>query len=167
MISAAQKGDIRTARRVDRTGYQSVFVNKEDVDQKIRPPRPPHSTIGEFSRSVGLHRDASFLMMVKAGHTPATELFNPRTCRKGLYVTRTVAEAFHARFTTLKLLSAKTGEENRSLSRRLHDAGIARFSVDGRNFSPVYLVKDVEGALSCLDGNSVPAYCDSVELSRN
>ncbi|WP_299371780.1 hypothetical protein [uncultured Tateyamaria sp.] len=61
------------------------------------------------------------------------------------------AAAFHARFTTLTLLSAKLGQGSRSISQRLKAAGIERFRPGDTYFGPVYLLDDVESVLHGLE----------------
>jgi hypothetical protein len=72
-----------------------------------------------------------------------TVLYNPQTRRHDRYVTSKDAAAFHARFTTHKLLSTTLGESSREVALRLRKAGIPRFRPYGEDLDPIYRVKDV------------------------
>ncbi len=64
---------------------------------QLRGERPEHTTLGEFARGVGLHRNGAMTDLFNADHIPASELFNPETRRNGLYVTDADIAAFHGK----------------------------------------------------------------------
>lgn len=76
-----------------------------------------------------------------------TVLYNPQTRRHDRYVTPEDAAAFHALFTTHKLLSTTLGESSREVALRLRKAGIPRFQPGGEDLGPIYRVKDVAPAM--------------------
>lgn len=114
--------------------------------EKLRGERPDLTTLGAFAREVGLHKKGAMTALFDAGHIRATELFNPATRRPGLYVTDLDIAAFHAKFTTLKLLSMRKKMDGRVLARRLRDAGVSHFAPDGKDFGLVYLLDEIQGA---------------------
>ncbi|MEJ6389800.1 TniQ family protein [Gymnodinialimonas ulvae] len=136
-------GALAVGRRRDLRGYASVFVRRSEVDVLVRPERPDHRTLSEFASEVGLNKHREFRLLVDHGHTPVTVIYNPQTHRRDHYVTEDDAAAFHARFTTLKLLSTRLGQSSRSISQRLKAAGIERFQPSDIDFGPVYFLEDV------------------------
>ncbi|MCR8825252.1 TniQ family protein [Pseudosulfitobacter koreensis] len=145
-IDAARRGLVQVGRQPGLIGYASVYVRQSQIE-KLRAKGPKHITLSAFARDVGLHQSGEMTDLFNAGHVTATELFNPETRRKGLYVTDADIAAFHAKFTTLKLLSMREKTDGRALAPRLRDAGISRFAPEGQDFGPVYLLDDVLGAL--------------------
>ncbi|WP_299166414.1 hypothetical protein, partial [uncultured Tateyamaria sp.] len=140
-------GALSVGRRGDLRGYASLFVRRSEVDMLVRPERPDHRTLSEFASEVGLNKHREFRLLVDHSHTPATAIYNPQTHRRDHYVTEDDAAAFHARFTTLKLLSTRLGQSSRSISQRLKSAGTERFRPGDTDFGPVYLLEDVEPVL--------------------
>nr|WP_281253180.1 TniQ family protein [Puniceibacterium sediminis] len=145
-IDAAQKGLVQVGRLPGLVGYTSLYVRWSDMN-KLRGEKPDVKTLGVFAREVGLNESGAMPALFNAGHISATELFNPATRRNGLYVTDADIAAFHAKFTTLKLLSMREKTDGRVVARRLRDAGVTRFAPEGQDFGPVYLLDDVLGAL--------------------
>ncbi|WP_130409599.1 hypothetical protein [Thalassococcus sp. S3] len=137
-------GALSVGRRHDLRGCASVFVRRSEVDVLLRPERPNHRTLSEFASEVGLNKHRELRLLVDHGHAPITVLYNPQTHRRDRYVTEDDTAAFHSRFTTLKLLSARLGQSSRSISQRLKAAGIERFQPGETDFGPVYLLADVE-----------------------
>ncbi|AFO93008.1 hypothetical protein D1822_16590 [Phaeobacter inhibens] len=148
VIAPILGGKLEVGLKPDLHGYASLFVRKSDVDKFVRPRRPSHLTLSEFATQVALNKHREFRRLADAGHTPVTLLYNPQTLREDRYVTEEDAAAFHARFTTLKLLSAKLDLSSRAISHRLKRAGIVRFQPNDFDFGPVFLSKDVEQVLS-------------------
>ncbi|UOA30521.1 hypothetical protein DSM110093_00270 [Sulfitobacter sp. DSM 110093] len=140
-IDLARDGLVETRRHRELVGFASVYARRSDME-KLRDERPEHTTLGKFARDVGLSRNSSMTDLYNAGHVPAIELFNPTTRRKGLYVTNAHIAAFHAKFTTLKLLSMREKTDGRVMARKLQDAGVTRFAPEGQDFGPVYLLDD-------------------------
>lgn len=126
--------------------YAAICVMQTDMDQ-FGLGRPEHPTLSEFGQQVGSQKDGSINALFKAGQVQATMLFNPATRRTGLYMTDEDSAAFHARFTTLKLLLPSLQIGSRVLARKLQADGVERFSPNGEDFGWVYLVDDVKGVL--------------------
>lgn len=148
-------GALAAGRRRDLRGYASVFVRRSEVNMLVRPERPNYRTLSEFASEVGLNKHREFRLLVDHGHAHATVIYNPQTHRRDRYVTENDAAAFYARFTTLKLLSARLGQSSRSISQRLKSAGIERFRPGDTDFGPVYLLEDVEAVLRRIDSQDL------------
>lgn len=151
-IDAVRDGLVQVGRRRDLVGYAAIFARPEDMEN-LREEKPDLMTLSAFGREVGLHQNGAMTALFDAGYIPATMLFNPTTRRNGLYVSAADIAAFHAKFTSLKLMSSITKMESRVLSRKLRDAGISRFAPDGKDFGPVYVLEDIRGFL----GQTKPA----------
>lgn len=145
-IDAVRDGLIQVGRRRDLGGYAAIYARQNDMEH-LREEKPDLVTLSAFGREVGLHQNGAMTALFDAGYMPATLLFNPTTRRNGLYVSAADIAAFHAKFTSLKLLSSITKMESRMLSRRLRDAGISRFAPDGQDFGPVYVLEDIRDFL--------------------
>ena len=65
----------------------------------------------------------------------------------GLYITDEDRQLFHARFTTLKLLSSVAEMGGHSLGRKLTAFGVQRFAPDGQDFGSIYLLENAHDAL--------------------
>ena len=116
------------------------------MDAVIRPPKPAHQTMSDFAREIGMAKNGAFRRLVQHGHASVTVLYNPQTRRHDRYITPEDAAAFHARFTTHKLLSSKLGESSREVALRLRKAGIPRFRPGGEDLGPIYRLEDVAPA---------------------
>lgn len=145
-IDAAREGVIKVALKDGLVGYAAIYVQQSDM-KKLREKRPELKSLGAFAKEIGLHNSGALTALLNAGHINATKLFNPLTHRHGLYVTDADIAAFHAKFTTPKLLANDERIESRLIARKLKNAGISRFAPDGQNFGPVYLVDDVKTAI--------------------
>ncbi|MFG6532990.1 TniQ family protein [Sulfitobacter sp. 1A16787] len=157
-INAAREGVIKVAQKDGLVGYAAIYVRQSDMN-KLREKRPDHRSLGAFAREIGLHNSGALTALFNAGHLRATELFNPLTHRNGLYVTDADIAAFHAKFTTPKLLSIRENMDSRLIARKLRNAGISRFAPDSQNFGPVYLVDDVQKTFpekGCLHLSGLP-----------
>ena len=146
-IGAAREGVIKVALKDGLVGYAAICVRQSDIN-KLQEKPPELRSLGAFAKEIGLHNSGALTALFNAGHIKATELFNPLTHRNGLYVSDADISAFHAKFTTPKLLSIREKMDSRLIARKLRNAGISRFAPGGRNFGPVYLADDVKKACS-------------------
>ena len=138
---------IKVALKDGLVGYAAICVRQSDIN-KLQEKPPELRNLGAFAKEIGLHNSGALTALFNAGHIKATKLFNPLTRRHGLYVTDADISAFHAKFTTPKLLSIREKMDSRLIARKLRNAGISRFAPGGRNFGPVYLADDVKKACS-------------------
>ncbi|MEO9897461.1 MAG: hypothetical protein ABJD13_10600 [Paracoccaceae bacterium] len=100
--------------------------------------------MSEFGERIGLQKNGMMNALFEGGHISAQRLLNPATRRLGLYMNKEDQAKFHARFTTLKLLSLSTGLESRDLMQRLRGAGVRQFTQGGKEFGRVYLQQDIQ-----------------------
>lgn len=141
-INAIRAGKLPVGRRSGDSGYAAFKVRQSDMHY-LSPERPIDPTLVEFGTEIGLQSDGTIRALYDAGHLQATRLFNPITCRWGLYMMDTDRAAFYERFTTLKLLGKERNIESRKLARKLNNLGIKQFAPDGTKYDRVYLVGDV------------------------
>lgn len=144
LFDHAQNGEIKVGLMRDCQGYAAIHVSSADAKEFQNANGPKSPTVAEFERSLGLHNSGSLKQLIRGGFTPATELFNPRTARIGLYITESDAAAFHARFTTSKVIAARLGVSNRKVTSVLKRSGTGFFNAKGREFLNVYLLADAE-----------------------
>ncbi|HBB85615.1 MAG TPA: hypothetical protein DC031_20690 [Sulfitobacter sp.] len=157
-IDAAREGVIKVALKDGLVGYAAIYVRQNDMN-RLRKKGPELKSLGAFAKEIGLHHSGALTALFDAGHIKATKLFNPLTHRDGIYVTDADIAAFHAKFTTPKLLSNREKMESRLIARKLRNAGISRFAPDSQNFGPVYLVDDVQKTFpekGCLHLSGLP-----------
>ena len=110
--------------------YSAIHVRQEDMNE-LSPGRPAHPTLSEFGEEVGLQKNGMMNALFEEGHISVERLLNPATRRPGIYMNKEDQAKFHARFTTLKLLSLSTGLESRELVRRIRSAGVRQFRQGG------------------------------------
>ena len=142
-IRAVGEGMLDVAHLKDHHGYAGIHVRQSDID-KLTSGRPAFPTLAEFGMEVGLQKNGMMNALFEAGHVKATSLFNPATRRMGLYMTDEDQQAFHAVFTTLKLLSSSIGVEGRELKQQLFEADVAEFCLGDTEFERVYLLSDIQ-----------------------
>ncbi|MCF2906180.1 TniQ family protein [Octadecabacter sp. CECT 8868] len=123
--------------------YSAIRVRQDDMNE-LCPGRPAHPTLSEFGEMVGLQKNGMMNALFEGGHISAERLLNPATRRFGLYMNKEDQAKFHARFTTLKLLSLGTGLESRELVERIRSAGVRQFRQGGMEFGKVYLLQDIQ-----------------------
>lgn len=99
-----------------------------------------------FGRTLGLHNAGDFTGFVAAGNTPARQVRNPKTLRLQLFLTDEDVAAFHRRYLTVVSLQAETCLHRNTLRGLLSGARLKRVLPGGRDFGPIYLRADVEGA---------------------
>ena len=86
----------------------------------------------------------TFNSLIAKGHSPSTKIRNPRTNAEQMYISVSDAEAFHAKFYTLRIMSSKFGRSWQRLSAELAAANIKPFSPGGENFGHIYLREQVD-----------------------
>ncbi|WP_417241828.1 TniQ family protein [Celeribacter sp.] len=139
---AVKDGRIDVVLLQDLRGYAGIHVQQAEMNL-LTSGRPSAPTLAEFGMEVGLQKNGTMNALVEAGHVQATRMFSPATRRMGLYMTDEDQEAFHAIFTTLKLLSSSLDIDPRDLRRKLRWAGINQFRIEEREFDRVYRIGDI------------------------
>lgn len=145
-IDAVRTRQIAVGFRKGKIGYTAICVQQTELDE-LSLDRPDCTTLSEFGTEIGLQKSGAILALYEAGHMRATGLYNPKTRRTGLYVTDEDRQLFHARFTTLKLLSSVAEMGGHSLGRKLTAFGVQRFAPDGQDFGSIYLLENAHDAL--------------------
>ncbi|MEP0469043.1 MAG: hypothetical protein ABJD51_12280 [Roseobacter sp.] len=148
IVEAIRQGDVTVGKAVGQTGFASILVNKQSIDQALRPTRPDMPSVAEFARTVGLHRDGGLNRLVAADEVAVTRVFNPLTAQLSDYMSDANVRQFHHKFTTLKLLSHLVGRDSRTVSIELAKAGIERFSPDDAQYGAVFRMDDLKNWIS-------------------
>lgn len=149
IIKAIWDGRIQlVARNVQFDGYASIHVYHDEVAQVLAKEQPSAMSLEMFAKTVGIANPVYLNRLVKHGYVSTSEMRNPRTKALQRYIATIDAFAFHEQFITLRILARTKGETWQSLARKLRDAGVSTFSVDGLDFGPVYLKTEVEAALA-------------------
>jgi hypothetical protein len=134
-------------------GYHSFRVVKSEViscrDDNAVPASDNPGIAGtvslaEFGRSIGLRDQKHLNALVKAGLLEVTEMINPMIGRKQLRVGAPAEAAFRARFATVNMLAAETGEQPQAIRHRLARSGLSEFKKDGTSFGNLWLRSEVE-----------------------
>ncbi|MBT8152765.1 hypothetical protein KMP13_02400 [Epibacterium ulvae] len=82
--------------------------------------------MGDY-RSIGLRQKGAFVAFVQDGHSLATQVGYPNTKQLIYIMTDEDIDAFKARFTTITMLSAETGQHRNTIRHALKIAGILPF----------------------------------------
>ncbi|MFT6119485.1 MAG: hypothetical protein ACJAXK_001433 [Yoonia sp.] len=157
IINAIRDGKIQIGHRQEMFGYNGCCVLKSDIDQlkaltgelaENIPALPDGATTTarEFGRLVGMRDKGRFRALVAAGHSPASQMPNPKTGVMQLYMSDKDIEAFHDRFMTSTTMSKEFGEHRNSINSRLEAGGVKPFSPGGEDFGTVYLRQDINAA---------------------
>ncbi|NVK47127.1 MAG: TniQ family protein [Rhodobacteraceae bacterium] len=144
IIRAIADGRVRrVGRNVQFEGYRSVHIYHEEVAQALGAGEPTAMSLQLFAKTIGLGQPVFLNRLVKNGHTPATQIQNPKTKALQRYITDEDARAFHAKLVTVRTLAKARGTTWQMLSARLRQAEITPFSPDGMDYGYVYLKEDV------------------------
>ena len=167
IINAIRDGKIQIGHRQEMFGYNGFCVLKSDIDQlkaltgelaENIPALPDGATTTarEFGRLVGMRDKGRFRALVAAGHSPASQMPNPKTGVMQLYMSDKDIEASHDRVMTSTTMSKEFGEHRNSIISILEAGGVKPFSPGGEDFGTVYLRQAINAALGsgpikCLD----------------
>lgn len=147
IIRAIWDGRIqRIGRNAQFDGYRSVHVYHEEVVQVLGGEEPSAMSLELFAKTVGIGQPSHLNRLVRNGHTPATELRNPRTNALQLYITSEDSHAFHEKFVTLRTLAKVKGITWQKLAASLRKQGVSRFSPDGADYGNLFLKADTDQA---------------------
>lgn len=133
-----------TGKHADFDGYAARYVYHDQVAALLGGEVQDATSIEIFAKSVGARQQTEFRRLITKGHLPSTKIRNPRTNAEQLYISLSDAEAFHAKFFTLRIMSSKFVRSQQSLSAELAAASIKPFSPGGENFGHVYLRDQVD-----------------------
>lgn len=142
-IKAVDEGTLRVGTRAGKFGYAAIVVKQSEMDA-LRPEKPQYPTLVQFGLTVGLKEDGALQALFEAGKIQTTSYFNPETLKTGIYCNDEDQAAFHAQFTTLKLLSKLCQKDNRSLARELRSLGVTGVEIGNRVLTKVFWKKDIE-----------------------
>ena len=145
LIQAIQDGLIlRIGKHMDFEGYASIYVYHNEVATALEQDQPNAMTLEVFAKAVGIRQPSYLNRLISKGHTPASQLKNPKTNAMQPYITAENAKQFHRKFCTLRTLSKATGQSWQKIAGSLAAADILPFSPNGEQYGKVYLKTDVE-----------------------
>ncbi len=134
----------RVGNNVQFTGYRAVHVFHAEVAMVLGPADATEMSLEIFAKNVGIRQPVFLSRLVMNGHTSATELLNHRTKVRQRYITSQDADAFHAKFVTLRTLSEAQGTSWQKMSRMLQVEKVTPFSPDGQDYGNLYLKSEAE-----------------------
>jgi hypothetical protein len=82
--------------------------------------------------------------LVKAGLLDVTTVVHPLIGRDQLRVGAVAAASFRARFATVSMLAAETGEQPHAIRGKIARSGLSVFKKDGASYGNLWLRGDVE-----------------------
>lgn len=138
----------RVGNHADFEGYKALYVDHEEVAAALSGVAPQALTIETFAKSVGINQPIRLRRLIVQGHTPATQMRNPKTRAIQFYITTEDAAAFHERFLTTRTMATAFGRSWQSLSADLRRKGVMPFSPDGVDYGPIYLRAEVRSSLT-------------------
>lgn len=133
-------------RRIGQSGYQSLLVRADSVLEHLQRGQSDHMNFETFGNLVGI-RWPQVRRLVLNGLCPAQELRNPASGAMQLYITRADFEVFKARYATLNLLRQETGLSWQRIAKTLRDQGVAKVTLDGKDFGSLYHRSDLPAGL--------------------
>jgi hypothetical protein len=101
-------------------------------------------SLAEFARGIGLRAQYYQSALVKAGLVEVIEFANPLTGRMQLRVGSAAQAAFRARFVTVNILAAETGQHPNLIRKRMSRSGLSEFKKDGIVFANLWLRRHLE-----------------------
>lgn len=145
LIQAIQDGLIlRIGKHMDFDGYASIYVYHDEVATALEQDQPNAMTLEVFAKAVGIRQPSYLKRLVTNGHTPASQLKNPKTNAMQPYITSENATQFHRKFYTLRTLSKATGLSWQKIAGALAASDVTPFSPDGGQYGKIYLKTDVQ-----------------------
>lgn len=151
LIAAIWAGQLQIGARDGQSGYQSLCVHKEEVnnlaDHASVLKQRDHPSAVQFGRSVGIRDKRRFSTLVEKGYTPATRMRHPNTGIWQYVMTEANMIAFHARFMTLTTMTEEFGGHRQIYLAALRSAGVPTFMPDGEDYGHLYLRSSVEPVL--------------------
>lgn len=140
LVRAILDGQIRrVGNHADFDGFAAIYVDHDEVIALLSDEGASALTIERFAKSVGIGNPTILKRLITDGHTPSTQMVNPRTHALQDYIAETDAAEFHTRFFTLRTMSLHYGMSWQQLSSRLRARGIQPFSPEGADFGSLYL----------------------------
>lgn len=142
---------VRIGNHADYDGYAALYVYHDEVASVLSPDQSPHLSIALFAQPVGIRRPRSMRRLILNGHTPATQILNPKLKVPQLYITREDAKAFHQKFFTPRTMAQAYGKSWQSMIAALRSNGIETFSPDGEDYGNIherYLIEEIFKQLS-------------------
>lgn len=152
MLEAIRSGAVRLGMTNGVTGYHRFRVRRETVAvwNTDRGDRNADSSgisgtvsLAEFGRNIGLRDEKQLDALIRAGFLEVIEVTNPATSRRQLRVAQAAAAAFRARFVTVKILAAETGQNSNYIRSVISRVGAVAFREGGVDFGQVWLRRDV------------------------
>ncbi len=131
-------------KHADFEGYAALYVYHDQVAALLGGEVQDATSIEIFAKSVGARQQTEFRRLITKGHSPSTKIRNSKTNAVQNYISQSDAEAFHAKFYTLRIMSSKFGRSWQRLSAELAAASIKPFSPGGENFGHIYLREQVD-----------------------
>jgi hypothetical protein len=101
-------------------------------------------SLADFGRSIGLRDQKHLNALVKAGLLDVTTVVHPLIGRDQLRVGAVAAASFRARFATVSMLAAETGEQPHAIRGKIARSGLSVFKKDGASYGNLWLRGDVE-----------------------
>ncbi|OAN77086.1 hypothetical protein A8B82_13560 [Sulfitobacter sp. EhC04] len=139
IIRAIQsKRIVRIGNHADYDGYSALYVYHDEVCSILSPEPTMGQNIELFSKAVGIGQPRRMQRLISNGHTPATELENPKLKTRQRYVTREDADAFHKKFYTPRTMAQAYGRSWQAMMATLRADGISPFSPDGEDYGSLF-----------------------------
>ncbi|UTH48905.1 TniQ family protein [Loktanella salsilacus] len=146
--NAVREGAISVGRLHGVNGYAALFVSSAEVDRLRVAVVPEGQSPFVFGQSVGITSKGTMQALFDSGQMPATLIRDSRSGKTRHRVTQADADAFQAKFVTLRTGAAAFGIQKRILKFILENAGVRPFAFEDVCFEGIYLRRDVEAAVS-------------------
>jgi hypothetical protein len=133
-----EKRIVRIGNHADFDGYAALYVYHDEVCSALSPEPIAAQSIELFSKIVGIRQPIHLRRLILNGHTPATEMLNPKLKTRQLYITHEDAHAFHKKFYTMRMMAQAHGRNWQSMTAILRSESIQAFSPDGEDYGNLY-----------------------------
>ena len=125
-------------------GYAAVHVMPQQIDALAEKHFPEGQSPFVFGQGLGIVTKGTTQALIDSGLMQATVILDPKTGKSRHRITAADAEAFHAKFLTLRTAAAEVGEPKRVVEALIEASGVEEVSNAHQRFAGIYLRQDVE-----------------------
>ncbi|MCB5199056.1 hypothetical protein LGQ03_07370 [Loktanella sp. TSTF-M6] len=144
VVAAVLKGDVAVGIDHKRKGYAAVHVVPEKVDALAKEHFPEGQSPFVFGQALGIVTKGTMQALIDSGLMEATVILDPKSGKSRHRVTAADADAFHAKFLTLRTAAAEVVEPKRVIKALIEASEVEEVSTAHQSFDGIYLRQDVE-----------------------
>ncbi|WP_143056772.1 hypothetical protein [Loktanella sp. DSM 29012] len=144
VVAAVLKDDVAVGIDHKLKGYAAVHVVPEEIDALARKHFPEGQSPFVFGQGLGIVTMGTMQALIDSGLMEAKVILDPKSDESRHGVTAADADAFHAKFLTLRTAAAEVGEPKRVIKALIEASEVEEVSTAHQRFDGIYLRQDVE-----------------------